>query len=42
MRENLPIIVVVFDDEEIGLIRVTQEIKTLRAIAKTNGHRGGA
>jgi acetolactate synthase-1/2/3 large subunit len=27
MRENLPIIVVVFDDEEIGLIRVKQEIK---------------
>ena len=27
MRENLPIIVIVFDDEEIGLIRVKQEIK---------------
>jgi acetolactate synthase I/II/III large subunit len=27
MRENLPIIVVVFDDGEIGLIRVKQEIK---------------
>ena len=27
VRENLPIIVVVFDDEEIGLIRVKQEIK---------------
>ena len=26
-RENLPIIVVVFDDREIGLIRVKQEIK---------------
>ncbi len=26
-REGLPIIVVVFDDEEIGLIRVKQEIK---------------
>lgn len=26
-RENLPIIVLVFDDEEIGLIRVKQEIK---------------
>ena len=26
-RENLPIIVVVFDDQEIGLIRVKQEIK---------------
>jgi acetolactate synthase I/II/III large subunit len=26
-RENLPIIVVVFDDKEIGLIRVKQEIK---------------
>ncbi|MPY70024.1 MAG: hypothetical protein GEU92_08050 [Alphaproteobacteria bacterium] len=29
-RENLPIIVVVFDDEEIGLIRVKQEIKQIR------------
>ncbi len=29
MRENLPIIVVVFDDEEIGLIRIKQEIKGL-------------
>ena len=27
VREKLPIIVVVFDDEEIGLIRVKQEIK---------------
>jgi acetolactate synthase-1/2/3 large subunit len=27
LREKLPIIVVVFDDEEIGLIRVKQEIK---------------
>ena len=27
VRENLPIIAVVFDDEEIGLIRVKQEIK---------------
>ena len=27
VRENLPIIVVVFDDEEIGLIRVKQAIK---------------
>lgn len=27
VRENLPIIVVVFEDEEIGLIRVKQEIK---------------
>jgi acetolactate synthase-1/2/3 large subunit len=26
-RENLPIIVLVFDDREIGLIRVKQEIK---------------
>jgi acetolactate synthase-1/2/3 large subunit len=26
-RENLPIIIVVFDDREIGLIRVKQEIK---------------
>jgi acetolactate synthase-1/2/3 large subunit len=26
-RENLPIIVLVFDDKEIGLIRVKQEIK---------------
>jgi acetolactate synthase I/II/III large subunit len=29
MRENIPIIVLVFDDEEIGLIRVKQEIKGL-------------
>ena len=29
VRENLPIIVVVFDDQEIGLIRVKQEIKGL-------------
>ena len=27
VRENLPIVVVVFDDREIGLIRVKQEIK---------------
>ncbi|MCS0503710.1 thiamine pyrophosphate-binding protein [Ancylobacter mangrovi] len=27
VRENLPIIVIVFDDREIGLIRVKQEIK---------------
>jgi acetolactate synthase I/II/III large subunit len=27
MHENLPIIVMVFDDGEIGLIRVKQEIK---------------
>jgi acetolactate synthase I/II/III large subunit len=27
VRENLPIVVVVFDDQEIGLIRVKQEIK---------------
>jgi acetolactate synthase-1/2/3 large subunit len=26
-RENLPIIALVFDDQEIGLIRVKQEIK---------------
>ena len=26
-RENLPIIVLVFDDQEIGLIRIKQEIK---------------
>jgi acetolactate synthase I/II/III large subunit len=30
-RENLPIIVVVFDDQEIGLIRVKQEIKGIPA-----------
>ncbi len=29
VRENLPIVVVVFDDQEIGLIRVKQEIKGL-------------
>lgn len=29
VRENLPIIIVVFDDQEIGLIRVKQEIKGL-------------
>jgi acetolactate synthase-1/2/3 large subunit len=29
VREKLPIIVVVFDDEEIGLIRVKQEIKRI-------------
>src|SRR6202166_4878290 len=28
-RENLPIIVIVFDDREIGLIRVKQEIKSI-------------
>ena len=27
VREQLPIVVVVFDDQEIGLIRVKQEIK---------------
>lgn len=31
VRENLPIIVVVLDDEQIGLIRVKQEIKGLAA-----------
>src|SRR5215510_5879255 len=30
-RENLPIIVLVFDDQEIGLIRVKQEIKGIPA-----------
>ena len=29
LRENLPVVVVVFDDQEIGLIRVKQEIKGL-------------
>jgi acetolactate synthase-1/2/3 large subunit len=29
VRENLPIIVVVLDDEQIGLIRIKQEIKGL-------------
>ncbi len=29
VRENLPIIAVVFDDEEIGLIRVKQQIKQI-------------
>ena len=33
VRENLPIIVVVFDDEEIGLIRVKQEIKGIARFA---------
>jgi acetolactate synthase-1/2/3 large subunit len=28
-RENLPIIVLVFDDQEIGLIRIKQEIKKI-------------
>ncbi len=28
-RENLPIVVVVFDDQEVGLIRVKQELKGL-------------
>jgi acetolactate synthase-1/2/3 large subunit len=28
-REDLPIIVVIFDDQEIGLIRVKQELKGL-------------
>lgn len=28
-RENLPIIVLVFDDQEIGLIRIKQEIKNI-------------
>ena len=27
VRENLPIIVIVLDDEEIGLIRIKQELK---------------
>ena len=31
VRENLPVVVVVFDDQEIGLIRVKQEIKGLPA-----------
>jgi acetolactate synthase-1/2/3 large subunit len=30
VRENLPIVVVVFDDQEIGLIRVKQEIKGMQ------------
>src|SRR4029077_3969589 len=30
-REHLPIIVLVFDDQEIGLIRVKQEIKGVPA-----------
>jgi acetolactate synthase-1/2/3 large subunit len=30
-RENLPVIVLVFDDQEVGLIRVKQEIKGLPA-----------
>ena len=37
-REKLPIIVLVFDDEEIGLIRVKQEIKGL---APHGVHLGG-
>ena len=37
-RENLPIIVLVFDDKEIGLIRVKQEIK---GIAPHGVHLGG-
>ena len=37
-REKLPIIVLVFDDEEIGLIRVKQEIK---GIAPHGVHIGG-
>lgn len=37
-REKLPIIVVVFDDEEIGLIRVKQELK---GIAPFGVHIGG-
>ena len=32
VREKLPIIVVVFDDQEIGLIRVKQEIKGMPAL----------
>jgi acetolactate synthase-1/2/3 large subunit len=31
VRENLPIIAVVFDDEEIGLIRVKQQLKQIPA-----------
>jgi acetolactate synthase-1/2/3 large subunit len=31
VRENLPIVILVFDDQEIGLIRVKQEIKGLPA-----------
>jgi len=37
-RENLPIIVLVFDDQEIGLIRVKQEIK---GVAAHGVHIGG-
>jgi len=37
-RERLPIIVVVFDDEEIGLIRLKQEIK---GIPRTGVKLGG-
>jgi acetolactate synthase-1/2/3 large subunit len=37
-REQLPIIVLVFDDQEIGLIRVKQEIK---GIAPHGVHIGG-
>ncbi|HUS98647.1 MAG TPA: thiamine pyrophosphate-dependent enzyme, partial [Hyphomicrobiaceae bacterium] len=29
VRENLPIIAIVFDDEEIGLIRVKQQLKQI-------------
>lgn len=36
-RENLPIVVVVFDDSEIGLIRVKQEIKGLPRFGITLG-----
>ena len=40
VRENLPIIVVVFDDEEIGLIRVKQEIKGI-PLARREARRHG-
>src|SRR5262249_48082529 len=37
-RENLPIIVLVFDDQEIGLIRVKQEIKGITPYGVHLGH----
>lgn len=37
VRENLPIIVIVLDDEQIGLIRVKQEIKGLPAYGVHTG-----
>jgi acetolactate synthase-1/2/3 large subunit len=37
VRENLPIIVIVLDDQEIGLIRVKQEIKGLPAYGVHTG-----